>query len=130
MPETLYDTRYFICIYTAKEPSLRRKLKSELETRKRRFTSAITIHEVYRLSLQDEGREVAKIRRAAIERDFQIINVDPDIAAEAAEIKVAHGSDLPLADAIIGATAVLHKLDCFTDDNHIRRLAGLRTRWV
>jgi predicted nucleic acid-binding protein len=130
MPETLYDTRSFVCVYSAREPGLKQKLRRELDTRRRRHVSAITIHEVYRLSLQDEGREVAKIRKAAIERDFHVIDVDSEIAAEAAEIKVAHGNDFPLADAIIAATAILHKLDCFTDDDHIRRLAGLKTRWI
>ena len=130
MPETLYDTRYFICVYTAKDPDLKRKLKRELETPRARYTSAITIHEVYRLSLQNEGREVARIRKSAIERDFQIIDINSDIAAEAAEIKVAHGVDFPLADALIGATAIRHKLDCFTDDDHIKGLADLKTRWI
>jgi predicted nucleic acid-binding protein len=130
MPETLYDTRYFICVYTAKEPNLKRKLRSELETRRQRYVSAITIHEVYRLSLQAEGREVAKIRKSAIERDFEVIPVTSEIAVEAAEIKIAHGSDFPLADAIIGATAILHKLDCFTDDAHIKQLTSLKTRWI
>jgi predicted nucleic acid-binding protein len=91
--------------------------------------SAITIHEVYRISLEGEGREVAKVRKSAIERDFHILNVDSDIAAESAEIKVAQGRDFPLADAIIGATAKIRKLVCFTDDEHIRKIGGLKTRW-
>jgi len=130
MPETLYDTRYFFCVYSAKDSSIRRKLRAELDTRRRRYVSAITIHEVYRLSLQTEGREVARIRKSAIERDFQVINVDAEIAAEAAEIKVAQGSDFPLADAIISATTIIHRLDCFTDDDHIKKLARLKTRWI
>ncbi|MCJ7456239.1 PIN domain-containing protein [Candidatus Bathyarchaeota archaeon] len=129
MPDILYDTRFFLRLYTAKELSLRRRLVSELERQKRRFASAITIHEVYRVSLEEEGREVARMRKATIERDFEIIDVDSDIAAEAAEIKVAQGRDFPLADAIIGATAILRKLTCLTDDEHIKRLK-VRTRWV
>jgi predicted nucleic acid-binding protein len=129
MPDILYDTRFFLRLYTAKELSLRRRLVSELERQKRRFASAMTIHEVYRVSLEEEGREVARMRKATIERDFEIIDVDSDIAAEAAEIKVAQGRDFPLADAIIGATAILRKLTCLTDDEHIKRLK-VRTRWV
>ena len=91
--------------------------------------SAITIHEVYRVSLEVEGREIAKVRKSAIERDFDILNVDSDIAAISAEIKVDQGRDFPLADAIIGATAKIHKLVCFTDDHHIKKISGLRTRW-
>ena len=62
--------------------------------------------------------------------DFDIIDVDSNIAAEAAEIKVAQGQDFPLADAIIGATAILHNPTCATDDNHINALDGAKTRWI
>jgi predicted nucleic acid-binding protein len=129
MSDILYDTRFFLRVYTAKEPPLRRRLVSELEKRGRRYASAITIHEVYRVSLEEEGRDVAKMRKATIERDFEIIDVDSDIAGESAEIKVAQGRDFPLADAIIGATAILRKLTCLTDDEHIKRLK-VKTRWI
>jgi predicted nucleic acid-binding protein len=70
------------------------------------------------------------MRKTTIERDFEVIPVTSEIAVKAAEIKTAHGSDFPLADAIIGATAILHKLDCFTDDNHLKQLTELKTRWI
>lgn len=130
MPETLYDTRFFLEVYAAKDSELRRRLAAELRSGRRRYTSAITIHEVYRIALQDEGRETARIRKSAIERDFQVVNVDSDIAAKAAEIKVAQGAGFPLADAIIGATAVLRKLTCFTDDEHIKAVPHVKTRWI
>ena len=130
MPDTLYDTRFFLAKYAAKEQSVRRKLQAELDADKPRYASAITIHEVYRIALETEGREVAKMRKAAIQRDFQIIDVDADIASEAAEIKVAHARDFPLADAIIAATARIRKLACFTDDHHIRTLSDIKTRWI
>jgi len=129
MSEALYDTRYFLALYSAKDPSTRKRLIAQLEKHRPRYVSAITIHEVYRVSLEEEGREVAKIRKSAIERDFRIIDVDSEIAVEAAEIKVVHGRDFPLADAIIGATAILRKLTCLTDDEHIKTLS-VRTRWL
>jgi len=128
MPDTLYDTRFFLAAYAA-ERGLRLRVRSELQTRKRRYVSAITIHETYRISLEGEDRDVAKIRKSAIERDFQIVDVDSDIAAESAEIKVSQGRDFPIADAIIAATAKLKKLVCFTDDGHIKSMAALKTRW-
>jgi predicted nucleic acid-binding protein len=129
MSDTIYDTRFFLAAY-AKEENLRQRLRSELQPRRRRFASAITIHEIYRITLEEEGREVAKIRKTAIEKDFEIISVDSDIAAESAEIKVAQGRDFPLADAIIAATAKLAKLVCFTDDEHIKSLRAVRTQWL
>jgi len=130
MSDTLYDTRYFLAVYTTKEAALKRKLLKELEFRRPRYVSAMTIYEVYRVSLEVEGRDVAKMRKTTIERDFEIVYVDSDIAVKAAEIKVAQGRAFPLADAIISATAILRGLTCFTDDEHIKALSGLRTRWV
>jgi predicted nucleic acid-binding protein len=128
MPDTLYDTRFFLAAYAA-GASLRPQIKHEMQTRKRKYLSAITIHEVYRISLEVEGRDVAKMRRAAIERDFEIIDVDSDVAVESAEIKTSRGRDFPIADAIIAATAKLHQLVCFTDDDHVKSIPTLRTRW-
>jgi predicted nucleic acid-binding protein len=128
MLETLYDTRFFLAAYAA-ERGPRLQIKPELQARKRRFVSAITIHEVYRISLEGEGRDVAKIRKTSIERDFEIIDVDSELAAESAEIKVSQGRAFPIADAIIAATAKLRKLVCFTDDSHIKSIATLKTRW-
>jgi len=128
MPDTLYDTRFFLAAY-ALERGLRLRVRSELQARKRRFVSAITIHEVYRISLEGEGRDVAKMRKSAIGRDFEIIDVGSDIAAESAEIKVSQGRDFPIADAIIAATAKLKRLVCVTDDAYIKSIATLKTRW-
>lgn len=128
MPDTLYDTRFFLAAY-ALERGLRLRVRSELQARKRRFVSAITIHEVYRISLEGEDRDVAKMRRSAIGRDFEIIDVGSDIASESAEIKVSQGRDFPIADAIIAATAKLKRLVCVTDDAHIKSIATLKTRW-
>jgi len=128
MPDTLYDTRFFLAAY-AGEGDPNQRLKFELQSRRRRYVSAITIHEVYRISLEDEGREVARIRKASIERDFEIVNIDSNVAAESAEIKVTQGRGFPIADAIISATAKLMKLVCFTDDPHIKSIPALKTRW-
>lgn len=128
MSDTLYDTRFFLATYAA-EPQLKSQIRSELHTRRRKCVSAITIHEVYRISLEDEGRDVARIRKSAIEKDFEVIDVDSNIAAESAEIKVSKGRDFPIADAIIAATAKLRKLVCFTDDEHIKSVTILKTRW-
>jgi predicted nucleic acid-binding protein len=128
MLETLYDKRFFLAAYAAERES-KLKVRAELQLRRRRYVSAITIHEVYRISLEGEGREVANIRKSGIERDFGIIPVDSDIATESAEIKVSHGRNFPIADAIIAATAKLKKITCFTDDAHIKSVPSVKTQW-
>lgn len=49
--------------------------------------SSIVIHEVYRLTLQKEGHETAKLRADLLTKDFKVIEVDAKIAIKSAEIR-------------------------------------------
>ncbi len=125
----IYDTLFFQREYHAHDPVTKQRILNEL-LRKEKYVSSITVHEVYRLALQTEGDDVARMRVTALKRDFGIINVDYDIAVESARIKHQKGRDFPLADAIIAATARLKKLVCVTDEEHLQRIAGVKTVWL
>jgi hypothetical protein len=77
MPERrLYDTRFFVEYFYSGDIELLRKLKDELKSVKERMVSSLTIHEVHRINLKREGKDVAALRSTTIRRDFQIIDVD------------------------------------------------------
>lgn len=124
-----YDTLFFQRAYYPGTSQMRRRIEIELG-RKEKYVSSITFHEVYRLALEAEGREVAEMRVEAIKRDFEIIAVDYDIAVESAKIKHQKGRDFPLADSLIAATARLRKLICVTDEKHFQRIDDVRTAWL
>jgi len=125
---SLYDTRFFFEHYYSSDEETLRKTRAELKRRGRKYVSSVTIHEVYKLTLEREGRETAKLRVSLIEKDFEVVPVDAELAELSAELR--HRYRVPMADSIIAATAKLLNIPCVTDDPHIREMRGIRTRWI
>ncbi|MDG6980901.1 MAG: PIN domain-containing protein [Nitrososphaerota archaeon] len=121
----LFDTRYFWAVFTSKSPEETSRLKTLLEKSKSAFASSVTIYEVYKLTLAGEGRAVAKLRTDTIEKEFDVIDIDKEIAEQGAEI--SHRLHVPMADALIMATSKRLRLPCVTDDTHF---AEVKKVWI
>jgi len=100
-------------------------LKSLLEHSSVKIVSSITIYEIYKISLESEGKDVAQLRTDIIEKEFEIIDVDSEIAKEGA--KISSKLRIPMADSLIMATAKRHRLPCVTDDPHFTEVKRV---WV
>jgi len=125
---SLYDTRFFIEHYYSRNEEVLKRTTNTLKTDKNKVISAIVVHEVYKLTLEKEGREQAKLRTRLLEKDFKVISVDAQIAKISAEIR--HKYRIPLADSIIAATAKSLKLECITDDQHFIQIKEIKTKWI
>lgn len=112
----LFDTRYFWAVFTSKSPEFLKRLRSIFDDSKKTFASTITLYEVYKLTIGQEDRTVADLRVNSIKKEFTIIDVDPEIAEEAA--RIGHRVKVPMADALIMATARKLRVPCATDDPH------------
>ena len=104
-----------------------RRLKEDLRSVRDRKVSVVTIHEVYRIDLGREGREVARLRSETIRRDFDVVDMDYKTAVRSAELRSRHR--VPMADSVIAATAQMHGCPVVSDDPHFQRIEGLKTRW-
>jgi predicted nucleic acid-binding protein len=124
----LYDTRFFFEHYYSRDPAVLRWTRGELGSRQPRHASVVTVHELYKISLESEGREVAELRTALMSKEFEVMGVDVEVAKESAEIRSKYR--MPMADSLIAATANLNKLECVTDDPHLRRVKEIKTRWI
>ena len=102
--------------------------RNELGSRRTRYASAITAHELYKISLESEGREVAELRTLLMEKEFEVIEMGLELAKESAEIRSRYR--VPMADSIIAATTRLNRLDCVSDDPHLREIKEIKTRWL
>jgi predicted nucleic acid-binding protein len=128
MPDRrLYDTRFFAEYFYSADQQLVRKLKEELRLVNERMVSSLTIHEMHRVVLKKEGKEVAALRSSTIRRDFQVIDVDYVIAVKSAELRSKH--QMPMADSVIAATAQLQGCPLFSDDAHFKNIENLKTVW-
>jgi predicted nucleic acid-binding protein len=129
MPDSaVFDTRYFNEAYYNTSPLVGAWLRGIFTDTKRRLISSVTLHEVYRLALQVEGRDVAKLRVAVMERDFTVMPLDGELAVMSAELR--HGHGFSLADGAIAATAIREKCAIVSDDPHFSEIHGLKTIWI
>jgi len=97
MSKAVYDTRFFVELYYSKDEKLLERIKAEKQRRQEKFISTIVIHEVYKLTLQREGRETAVLRIALLKQDFKVIPVTAEIAEISAEFR--HNYDLSMGTA-------------------------------
>src|SRR5271169_1645003 len=82
----VYDTRFFIESYRTQDEAVRKKISAE-KARKRRYTSAVVIHELYKTVIATKGREVAKNQVAYLMQEFDVIPVNSQIAQVSAELR-------------------------------------------
>jgi len=128
MPErSVYDTRFFVEYFYSSDSEFLRKLKEDLRSVRDRGVSVVTIHEIYRIDLEKEGREVAKLRSETIRRDFNVVDMDYETAVRSAELRSRYR--IPMADSVIAATAQIHGCSVVSDDPHFQKIESLKTRW-
>lgn len=131
MPKTkasVYDTRFFLeYLYTPTGNTLDR-FKQDLINCKHKLVSVITIHELYRISLLKEGRQVAQLRVNTIDKDFEVIPVQFKVGIQSAEFK--HKYNIPMADSIIAATAYIMNCPVVSDDPHFSQIKEISLRWI
>ena len=125
--KSVYDTRFFIEYFYSGDAGFLRRLKEDLRVVKERMVSALTIHEIHRIDLEREGREVATVRSETIRRDFNVVDVDYEAAVRSAELRSGHR--IPMADSVIAATAQIHGCPLVSDDPHFQGIEDLKTRW-
>ncbi len=128
MSRSVYDTRFFVEFFYSSDDRVLARARRELETGRDRLISTIVLHELYRLTLQKEGRSLAKLRTDIMRTHFNTVDVDPRIAVQAAELR--HKYRIPMGDSIIAATSQLLKAICVTDDPHFTKMEEIRTRWI
>jgi len=128
MSKTVFDTRFFIEHYYSKDGEVLRKTKEEIRKTKERYVSAVVIHEVYRLTLEREGRETAILRAGLLEKDFKVVDVDSEIARSSAELR--HKYRISLADSVVAATGLSLGAVCLSDDPHLKAIEEIKTQWI
>jgi predicted nucleic acid-binding protein len=133
--KAVLDTRFLIVSQQSKDEQVKKWARTILESLQTKANSgvvpSIVIYELYKLHLEDQGKEVAEIRvNSILKSNLKTMNLDPAIAIEAAKLRYRYG-ELPTADAIIAATAVKTSADfVLTDDKHIKQIKETKTRWI
>jgi predicted nucleic acid-binding protein len=124
----LYDTRFIAAIYYPSDDDEASRIRMELTTNLSKYVSSVTVYELYKLSLESEDCATEDLRTELLMRDFTITNLDWKIAKEAALLWKKYR--VPMADAVITATALQLKASCVSNDPHFTKMKELHTRWV
>ncbi|MCW4006144.1 MAG: PIN domain-containing protein [Candidatus Bathyarchaeota archaeon] len=127
-PKTVYDTRFFLEHYYSQEDTTLQKTRQAIRQVKERFTSTIVLHEIYYLTLTQEGQETAALRANLLEKDFKIIKVTTEIAKNSAHLRHKYKMNLP--ESIIAATAQTLNATCLSDDPHLKTINEIQTTWI
>lgn len=90
-----------------------------LNTPEALITPTIVLYEVFKRITRERGEEVALFIAAQMHRT-KLVPLTPEIALLAADLSLRHS--LPMADAIVYATAMSEKCQIVTSDSHF---AGL-----
>jgi predicted nucleic acid-binding protein len=129
------DTRFFIHSFASNDEQFKKRARTTLQTLQTDnnlgVVPSIVIHEFYKIQLETLGREIAELRTNSIlKSDLNIANLDPEIAIEAAKLRCKY-TELPTADAVIAATAIVMACEhVLTDDKHIKQIKETKTRWI
>jgi len=134
MSRAIFETRFFVHFFATPDVLAHRRLVELMRRYDRRLVSAITLFEIYKLSLEKEGRETAETRVSRIRDEFEVVPVDDPIAVRGAQLKhamkVRKNEDIPMADCLIAATGALSKAVCITDSPHFEGIPEVRRRWI
>jgi len=129
MPQrSVFDTRFFVEYFYSDDERALARLKEDLRSTQERVVSVVTIHEIYKIDLEREGREVASLRGETIRRDFMVVDLDYDLAVESAEIRRKYR--IPFADSVVIATAQMWSCPVVSDDPHFEKVKEVKTRWI
>ncbi len=124
----LYDTRFFFEHYYSDNEMILEKTRTHLRANETKYISAVTVHEVFKISLEREGREVANTRTTLLEKEFEVIPVEYTVAKRSAELRSKYR--IPMADSMVAASAELFRLRCVSDDPHLRQVREIESRWI
>lgn len=127
MSNRIYDTRFFMELFYTQNADMHKKIEAE-KRKNAKYTSAVVVHELYRLTLLREGRETAKLRIVMIQKSFKIIPVDEAVAQTSAELRQKY--QLSMGDSMIAATALALNAVCISDDPHFKQIKEVHTSWV
>jgi len=125
------DTRFYFAHYSREAPSWTRRVVADSRSGASLLVSStITVTELVSSMTPGVGLDAVQLRvGSAKDAGIRLIPPSEEIAGQAGEI-ILKDRDLPMADAIIAATAVTHtKGRVYTDDPHFEKIPGIHTLW-
>jgi toxin FitB len=100
-----------------------RHFESTVRTPSELVVPTVTLYEVFKVVLREADENAALLAVAAMQKG-SVADLTPSLAMAAGKLSLRHA--LPMADAIILATAYAHGATLWTQDVHFKSIAGVR----
>ena len=108
--------------YFAGEPNAKH-FAPALESPQDLVVPTITLYEVFKVALRESSENSALQAVAAMQKGT-VVDLTPKLARAAGKLSLRHA--LPMADAIILATAQAYEAALWTQDSHFKGIAGVK----
>lgn len=108
--------------YFADGPNTRH-FSSTIKTSGQLVVPTITLYEVFKVVLRESDENAALQACAAMQKGL-VIDLNSKLALAASKLSLLH--NLPMADAVILATAREHGATLWTQDAHFKEVAGVK----
>lgn len=118
----ILDTKALIAFFNNENGAekVEKILKEIDENKAEGFVSAITLTEIYYLYSRERGEDFAKRKIEQIKlSNLKMVVINDEIAIKAGEYKI---KAIPIADALIAASAYFVGAKVVTDDEHFEKL--------
>ncbi len=124
------DTRFYTVHFSERPVWTTRVVQAAGQSESLIVSSTISITELVYLMTQKLSLETVRLRLgSAKQAGIEFIPASEEIAHQAGRI-VLEEREVPIADAIIAATALAHTGGrVYTDDPHFKRIPGIRVLW-
>lgn len=125
------DTRFYFAHYSKDAPSWTKKVVADSRAGSSYLVSStVTVTELVSTMTLSVGLDAVRIRiNSAKDAGIGLIPPSEEIAGYAGELMLSD-HELPMADAIIAATAIVHSGGrVYTDDSHFEKLQGVHVVW-
>ena len=129
----ILDSTFLVTHYTTDDERILSRTRAKLAAlrRERRgVLPSVVVAEVTNAVCREGGREKALAQLGALEHaGLEVVPLDIGLARDAGLLKCVH-RDVPMADCVIAATALLLGGRVVTNDPHFSKVKGLRTTWI
>ncbi len=128
------DTSFLVVHKFSRDPETLSKARRVLTECRRKDNSglmpSIVVGEFYAQSQKRAGREVAeKNYRELVESGLTIVNLDAEMARQAATFRIKYREKIPWGDCIIAACAFLNHSDfILSEDDHFKMIKEVKMR--
>ena len=128
----LFDTLPLVDFFKGQSETVNKIILDSEQGKVKLGISAVTLSELFYILADFRGMNFAKACTENIKSQLEVIPMDAELAEKAGELKFLYSGKgkkgMPMADAIIAATALMNNAQLITSDPHFDKIKGIKLK--